>query len=78
MGNLDGFKPNPPRPNQSQLAGHPAGDHSIHLTPFGVELPLGQALGYVYSVDSNDDKGHSPPLKTVENQSGIRRNTGKT
>ena len=65
MGNLDGFKPNPPRPNQSQLAGHSAGDHSIHLTPFGVNLPLGQALDYGNSVDSNDVEAHSPAPNTV-------------
>ena len=56
MGDLEGFKPNPPGPNQSQLAGYPAGDRSTHLTPFDVRLPLGQALGYGNSVDSNGDK----------------------
>lgn len=60
MGNLDGFKPNPPGPNQSQLAGYPAGDRFTHLTPFDVRLPLGQALGYGNSVDSNGDKAGPP------------------
>jgi hypothetical protein len=43
-----------------------------------VKLPLGQALGYGNIVDSKDDKGQSPPPKTVENQSDIRLKTGKT
>tara|TARA_Y100000589_G_scaffold71379_1_gene63852 strand:+ start:552 stop:680 length:129 start_codon:yes stop_codon:yes gene_type:complete len=39
---------------------------------------LGQALGYENIVDSNGDKGDSPPPKTVENQSNIRLKTRKT